>query len=396
MSWPVVSLGSCTNTCRTWNPSSDDPSGSFSYIDLSSVDKDTKAIEGVSTIFGSDAPSRARQIVAAGDILVSTVRPNLNGVALVGQELDGATASTGFTVLRPDKSRVHASYLFHWVKHPSFVDEMVRRATGASYPAVSDKIVREAQIPLPPLSEQRRIAEILDKADTLRTKRRNAIAKLDQLLQSFFLDMFGDPVTNPKGWSETKTLGEVADIVSGITKGRVPRSVTREVTYLAVSNVQDRALKLDIVKKIDATDDEIKRYKLQADDLVLTEGGDPDKLGRGALWDGSIPECIHQNHVFRVRVTSQNLIPVYLNWQIGSERGKRYFAKQAKQTTGIASINMRQLRAFPLLIPPLDLQRKFALAVKSIERQKRALQRHADRLDTFFASLQHRAFAGEL
>src|SRR5690606_19972428 len=125
-------------------------------------------------------------------------------------ELDGATASTGFTVLRARGDQVDRSYLFHWVKHPRFVDEMVRKATGASYPAVSDRIVRESLIPLPALAEQRRIATILDKADALRAKRREAIAKLDHLLQSVFLDMFGDQRTNPKGWS-TARIDEVAE-----------------------------------------------------------------------------------------------------------------------------------------------------------------------------------------
>src|SRR5690606_5885451 len=95
-------------------------------------------------------------------------------------------------------------------------------------------------------------------------------------------------------------------------------------------------------------------------DLLLTEGGDPDKLGRGALWKAALNDCIHQNHVFRVRLTSKDLNPVYLSWLVGSARGKRYFAKQAKQTTGIASINMRQLRGFPLLVPPIALQQRFA------------------------------------
>jgi len=252
------------------------------------------------------------------------------------------------------------------------------------------------EVPIPPLAEQRRIAAILDKANTLRAKRREAIAKLDQLLQSVFFDMFGDQVKNPRRWSEEHTLGDVSEVVSGITKGRKTRVATREVPYLAVSNVQDRVLKLDVVKRIEATDDEIERYRLKPDDLLLTEGGDPDKLGRGALWNGLLPECIHQNHVFRVRLTSEALHPVYLSWHVGSARGRRYFASQAKQTTGIASINMRQLRKFPLLIPPFDLQKRFAVAVERVEAQRNEAMRHCDHLNSLFASLQHRAFSGTL
>src|SRR5690348_10681963 len=99
------------------------------------------------------------------------------------------------------------------------------------------------------------------------------------------------------------------------------------------------------IKTIEASGDEIARYRLCKNDLVLTEGGDRDKLGRGVLWNDELPVCIHQNHIFRVRLTQPILHPVFLSWLVGSERGKDYFLRAAKQTTGIASINMTQLRA---------------------------------------------------
>jgi type I restriction enzyme S subunit len=253
------------------------------------------------------------------------------------------------------------------------------------------------EIPLPPLAEQRRIAEVLDKAEALRAKRRAALAQLDSLTQSLFLDLFGDPVTNSKGWVDSKMLGDVADIVSGITKGRkVNGEAVREVPYLAVVNVQDKSLNLNSLKMIEATEREVDRYKLIENDLLLTEGGDPDKLGRGTLWNNDLPECIHQNHIFRVRLTSLDIDPLFLNWLVGSQRGKKYFLRSAKQTTGIASINMTQLRGFPLLIPPIDLQREFASRVAAVEKLKTAQRAALAELDALFASLQHRAFRGEL
>jgi type I restriction enzyme, S subunit len=202
------------------------------------------------------------------------------------EELSGATASTGFCVLRANQERLHARYLFHWVKSDSFVKSMVKQATGASYPAVSDKIVLESSIPLPCVTEQPRIAAILDQTDALRAKRREALAQLDRLAQSVFVEMFGDPVSNPMSWPESHVLGDVAEIDSGITKGRkISSSATRSVPYLAVANVQDKALNLTVVKEIEATEGEISRYALKKNDLLLTEGGDPDKLGRGTLWE---------------------------------------------------------------------------------------------------------------
>ena len=299
----------------------------------------------------------------------------------------------------PDSDSLHPDYLHRYIRSPPAIGHFV-----ANYRQTAErrgKITRDRflalEVPLPPLAEQKRIAGILDAADALRAKRREALAQLDTLLQSTFLDMFGDPVMNPIGWEEGATFGEVADIVSGLTKGRrLSDAATREVPYLAVVNVQDRRLVLDPLKRICATEREIDRYRLVRNDLLLTEGGDPDKLGRGTVWRGELDECIHQNHIFRVRLHDDRLQAVFLSWLIGSPRGKRFFLRQAKQTTGIATINLTQLRKFPLLVPPLDLQCRFADIVESVEQQKATQRTHLSELDTLFASLQSRAFNGDL
>lgn len=398
MTRPALSaLCDFVDPVKTWSPERDSQEDSFAYIDLTAVDQEAKAITGARGVPCTEAPSRAKQLVAAGDVLVSTVRPNLNAVALVPSELDGATASTGFCVLRPRPGKLDGAYLLQWVRSPRFVSEMVRRATGASYPAVSDRIILESSVPVPPLPEQRRIADVLDRAAGLRVKRRATLARLDALAESIFFDMFGDPATNQRGWPDTMTLGDVADIVSGVTKGRnLEGKATRPVPYLAVVNVQDRALNLTAVKTIEATSAEIERYRLLPQDLLLTEGGDPDKLGRGTLWNGEIPECIHQNHVFRVRLKTIDLHPLFLSWLVGSQRGKRYFLRSAKQTTGIASINMTQLRGFPLLMPPVALQHEFSRRVAAVDDLKVTHHASLTTLNTLFSALQHRAFRGEL
>ncbi len=221
MNWPLVEIGKHVEKVETWNPVTSGVEKEFRYIDLSSVDKDKKLIDldSVSEVSPAGAPSRARQLVHSRDVLVATVRPNLNGVALVPIELQGATASTGYCVLRTDENRLHDKYLFYWVQSRSFVEEMISKATGANYPAVSDRIIKESQIPLPPLPEQKRIAAILDKADAIRGKRQQAIQLADDFLRAVFLDMFGDPVTNPKGWG-TLSLGSLVKkpITYGILK----------------------------------------------------------------------------------------------------------------------------------------------------------------------------------
>ncbi|HAV3754944.1 restriction endonuclease subunit S, partial [Acinetobacter baumannii] len=293
-------------------------------------------------------------IARKGDLLVSW------SASLGVYEWHGQDACINQHIFKvvPNNEKIDKTYLKRALELS--IVEMESQVHGATMKHITRGKFLANKIPLPPLAEQRRIASILDQADELRQKRQQAIKKLDQLLQATFIDMFGDPVSNPKGWRSDKNLGDVADIVSGITKGRkITGKSLREIPYLAVSNVQDKYLNLSIIKTIEASDDEIKRYKLRQGDLLLTEGGDPDKLGRGTLWNNEVDECIHQNHVFRVRLTSKEFTPNYLNWIIGSEYGKRYFLKSAKQTTGIASINMGQLKKLPLLIPPINLQIQF-------------------------------------
>ena len=253
------------------------------------------------------------------------------------------------------------------------------------------------QVPVPPIGDQRAIVDILQQTEDVRQSRRKSIALLDQLSQSMFFDMFGDVARNSLEWDDSQTLGQVSDIVSGITKGRKAEGPFERVPYLAVVNVQDMQLDLSAVKEIDATSTEIAKYRLKRNDLLLTEGGDPDKLGRGTLWQEELPLSIHQNHIFRVRLHDDaGIHPVFLNWLVGSERGRRYFLRSAKQTTGIASINATQLREFPLLVPPLNVQRAFSDRMVKLDAQKMAHETHLGGLDTLFASLQHRAFSGEL
>ncbi|MEE7482660.1 hypothetical protein MPAR168_18035 [Methylorubrum populi] len=192
------------------------PNETFRYVDLSAVSQTEKRILSATPVFGSDAPSRARQLIRAGDILVSTVRPNLNGVAHVTEDFDGVTASTGFCVLRPRSQKLANNYLMHWVRSPLFIDQMIRQATGASYPAVSDRIIKASAIPLPPLDEQRRIAAILDKADGLRRKRKKAAASLGEIQAALFDKYFWK---NPEYLREIKFLELAAPTAGSFVNG---------------------------------------------------------------------------------------------------------------------------------------------------------------------------------
>jgi type I restriction enzyme S subunit len=349
------------------------------------------------TLFIDEKTHRAldRSNIRRGDILVS-IAGTIGRAAVVPDDAPPLNCNQAVAIVRT-RETVFRPFIRYWLESPGAQRQMRGATVTGTISNLSLTQLGNLKLQLPPIREQKRVSEILDQAHALRAKRRAALVKLDSLAQSIFIEMFGDPVTNTKRWPDNKSLGQVSEIVSGITKGRkLHRTKTRPVPYLAVINVQDRRLNLSVVKTIEASDEEINRYRLKLGDLLLTEGGDPDKLGRGTLWNDEMPECIHQNHIFRVRITDECLHPIYLNWLVGSERGKRYFLRSAKQTTGIASINMRQLRAFPLLVPPIDLQYRFAKRLAAVDELRISCRASLEKLDNLFSSLQGRAFESEV
>ena len=239
MGWAAVAIGDVCEPTEQRDPRSD-PAGKFHYVDIAGIDRNRKAIAEYQTMPGADAPSRARKVIRKNDVLVSTVRPNLNAVAMVPAHLDGQIASTGFCVLRPRPAAVEPRYLFYWTVTPSFVSALTALIRGASYPAVSDRDVKEAGIPLPPLAEQRRLVEILDQADRLRRLRAEADTKAERILSALFIKMFGDPATNPMGWP-SKRIGDMCRVVSGATPktncpefwgGGIPWATPKDISAL--------------------------------------------------------------------------------------------------------------------------------------------------------------------
>ena len=250
----------------------------------------------------------------------------------------------------------------------------------------------QLEIKCPALIDQGEIVSVLEKVESVIQKRKQELQLLDNLIKARFVEMFGDMYLNSKGWSEAK-LESMADVVSGITKGRKTKSEDLiEVPYMAVSNVKDGYIDWTTVKTIEATQQEIEQYRLLADDVLMTEGGDPDKVGRGAIIKEPLENCIHQNHIFRVRLDESVMIPEFFAEYLQHQRSKRYFLGCAKQTTGIASINMTQLRALPVLMPPLSKQEEFVLFKAQVDKSKVKVQKALDETQKLFDSLMQQYF----
>jgi type I restriction enzyme S subunit len=386
----TATIGALTKPIKTWNPVSK-PDEDFAYVDLSAVDNQSKAIISPTTISGSEAPSRARQLVAAGDVLVSTVRPNLNAVAMVPDELDGATASTGFTVLRP-RSTLDGRYLFHWVRSTGFIDEMVRKATGASYPAVSDRIIKESPIPAPALPEQRRIAAILDHADAIRAKRRQVLAHLDTLTQSIFSDMFGDPEAATK----TVPFREIAVLSGGRNLVAADSDSDSAYRVLKISSVTSGQFKAWESKPLPEGYVPPPAHLVRPGDLLMSRANTTDLVGAVALVHDTPPNLALPDKVWRFTWHDPASVPLFYHALFHTSSIRRRISRLSSGTGGsMKNVSKAKLESMQLPRVSLSKQREFAARIDRVNAQRLALQRARCADDNLFASLQSRAFRGE-
>jgi type I restriction enzyme S subunit len=340
--------------------------------------------------FSGNLPARFR--VRAGDVLLSwSGTPGTSFGCFRWSGPDGWLNQHIFNV-RLNEQRILPEYFVYHVN--AILGQLIAEAHGGvGLRHITKGRLDRIELSVPSIEKQRRIVGLLASAENLVRMRREAEHKANEIIPALFLDMFGDPTTNSKGW-RIATLGNEAEVVSGVAKGRkLHGKATRNVPYLRVANVQAGHLDLAELKTIDATPGEIVELTLRTGDVLLTEGGDHDKLGRGALLERDIGECIHQNHVFRVRTNRPTLIPEYFASFLQTDPARAYFLKSAKKTTNLASINMTQLRALPVIVPPVSEQRSFQsrfAACRSLE----ADQAHGATLaKQTFQSLLARVFA---
>jgi type I restriction enzyme S subunit len=292
------------------------------------------------------------------------------------------------------------TFLFHALD--ARYEELRARSAGGGRAGLSIEIIEAIPILLPPLNEQHRIADILDTADAAVQQSEALIAKLKQAKAGLLHDLLTrginehgqlrDPVTHseqfvespigslPRRWA-VQALGKIAEVGSGVTLGRnLSEYGTIELPYLRVANVQDGYLDLSEIKTVRVRKDEVVKFLLQPGDVLMNEGGDYDKLGRGTVWFGQISPCLHQNHVFRVRTDRMQLLPEFLAIVSGSSYGKRFFILSSKQSTNLASINSTQLKSFPVPYPDLGEQRKIIDYVHAHDARIRAEEAYRDKL----------------
>ena len=294
----------------------------------------------------------------------------------------------------PDANRVHTRYFFHFLLAER--RSLLARGRGGTQSNIGQGDLKSWKMPLLPLSEQRRIAEVLDRADALRTKRRAALAQLDSLTQSIFLDMFGDPAANPKAWPRI-VLGELA--VNGFQNGLYKHSshYGTGTPILRIDAFYDGVVTgLDTLKRLRASASEIETYGLRESDVVVNRVNSIEYLGKSAIVPFLREPVVFESNMMRFAIDRKMALPSYVVAFLQSGFIKRQIGVAAKQAVNQASINQTDVAAFQFNIPPLSVQQTFVDRIIAIEALKTTHRAALAELDALFASLQHRAFRGEL
>jgi Restriction endonuclease S subunits len=357
------------------------------YVDISSVDNQKKEISSYKVFKSSEAPSRARQLIQKNDVLVSTVRPNLNAVAMVTTETPNVmVASTGFCVLR-SKEALDNNYLFHFTKSKTFINSLVKAAKGASYPAVSNADVYGTYIPLPPVKTQQRIANELGAVYVLLQLRKRQLEELDQLIKSVFYEMFGDPVTNEKGW----TVHVLGELITNLRYGTSTPPIFSDAGYcfIRATNIKlGRIISRDMrfIDENEAT--KLEKCKLHYGDLIIVRSG----VNTG---DSCVVLEEYAGHyagydiIVSPDFTAIN--PVFINELINTSYMDRII-KPLTRRAAQPHLNAEQVKNLPIITPPLSLQEKFAEIVDQIESQKSLVKQAIDETQRLFDSLMSKYF----
>lgn len=327
------------------------------------------------------------RIAESGDIILSVRAP----VGPTNVTRERACIGRGLAAIRGIPARVEQDYLHYFLKQAEPAISIMGQ--GSTFAAIKSNDIVRLKVPLPPLPEQRRIANILDQVDRLRRLRAQADAKAARILPALFIKMFGDPATNPKGWP-------VALLGRAIVETQYGTSVRantegRGVPILRMNNISAAGeIDLDDLKLVDLNRRELDRLLLQRGDILFNRTNSIDLVGKTGLWDESELQAVAASYLIRVRVDVDKLLPLFVWAMMQTTFMKSMLASRARRAVGMANINATELRRLPTMFPPLGLQREFAAAAVSIRPICEYRRLSVAKLQDLFGNLLMQGFSG--
>lgn len=331
----------------------------------------------------------------SGDVLVAKITPCFeNGkIAQAQIQVRAGVGSTEFHVLRARSEELDARYLTYFLRQKSLRVEGERKMTGsAGQRRVPEHFLAGLNIPVPSIAEQRRIAEILDKADALRAKRRAALAQLDSLTQSIFLDMFGDPAINPR----KLPISRIGDLLDSASYGTSEKAgADGEFPVLRMGNITATGeIDLSNLKYMDLESDLFGRYLVRKGDVLFNRTNSAELVGKTAIFREE-KAMAYAGYLVRLRVNDEN-DPEYLSAFLNTSYAKAVLRGMCKSIIGMANINAQEVQAIKIARPPFREQQEFSRRIQLIEGMRKSFRAHLAQLDSLFISLQQRAFNGGL
>lgn len=349
-----------------WVESKDqDPDGSIRLVQLADIGEGHFRDRSSRFINEGAAERLNVNFVEPGDVLVARMPDPIGRACLAPTLGQRAITVVDVCILRPDQG-IEPRWLMWVLNSPLTRQSIAARATGTTRKRISRKNLATIGLAVPPLSEQRRIVDAVEAQFSRLTAADASVAAARRRLELLRrVSTEGLLASNAWGWT---TLGEIADVRGGVTKDakREREDDLVEVPFLRVANVQRGYLDLEEVKSVRVPKAKAEALELQVGDILFNEGGDRDKLGRGWIWEGQIERCIHQNHVFRARLNSDQFEPRFVSTH-GNTWGRKWFEKNGKQTTNLASLNLTTLRRFPVPDAPRAEQRKIVAELERVD-----------------------------
>lgn len=399
MSWPLTRLGDhCEIITKGTTPTTlglEFADSGIPFLRVQNVANGSVNYER-ETLFVDEKTHRTleRSQIWPGDVLVS-IAGTIGRAGVVPDRAPALNCNQALAIVRT-KGEIFRPFLRHWLESTGAQAQMRGATVTGTISNLSLAQVGSLKLSLPPLHEQQRIAELLDRAEALRAKRRASLTQLASLTQSVFFDLFGDLATNPKGWP----IRVVGDMVLGVTNGmtrRRPESDSGANIVLRLRDIRSGWIDFSDVNRITLTSDESSRYEvLPGDILFIRVNGNPHYVGRCALFS-AYPEPVYFNdHIMRVTLDRSVVSGVFLTFVLNGPHGKREIASHRKTSAGQHTINQDGLSRLRIPLPPLRLQDEFARRVAVIEKLRTTYRLSLAALDVLFATLQHRAFRGEL
>lgn len=365
---------------------------------LSTGNLNVSEIEDLEYYSFGEKPSRANLNVKEGDLIVARMKDTLK-VKKISSDDEDIMVSTGFLVLRA-KENLDNQYLYHILKSSDFQRDKNKLCTGATQKAINNANFAKIKIPLPELSVQKKIAAILDQAQEIRETNQQIVDKYEQLKQSLFLDMFGDPVKNEKRW-EVRKISDVAKKSKGSMRTGPFGSdllhsefVNEGISVLGIDNAVLNRFEWKNRRYISEEKyEKLKRYTVQPYDVIITIMG---TIGRVAVVPENIGKAINTKHLAAISFNQEVVDPYFMAFLLHSDENIKRQLKQKGRGAIMTGLNLSIIKELKFWLPPIEIQKKFVEITKSIDIQIETAEQSLQKSDSLFNALLQKAFSGNL